>query len=211
MNQKVKEVFEKKVKPLIKRDNLVLMILAGVLLLIISLPMGKKEERSEKKGVGYDQEQANVTGMLTEDVDESDDEDKAEVYRRKLEEELENFLAQMEGAGEVRVMVVLKESEEMVVEKDLKKVQRQTGESGGMSEERVASESTIEEDTVQGGEKTPFVVKRICPKIEGVVVLAKGVGTGHVRSDIAQAVQALLGIEAHKIKVLKLGHIKSTK
>ena len=47
-------------------------------------------------------------------------------------------------------------------------------------------------------------IKTIFPKIEGVVVLAQGVGTGTISKDILEAVQALFGVEAHKIKVLKM-------
>ena len=42
-----------------------------------------------------------------------------------------------------------------------------------------------------------------------MIVAAAGVGTGNVRAELTEAVMALYGLEAHKVKVLKLGHISS--
>ncbi len=40
--------------------------------------------------------------------------------------------------------------------------------------------------------------------IEGVIVVAGGGGNGTVSASITSAIEALLGIPAHKIKVLKM-------
>lgn len=40
--------------------------------------------------------------------------------------------------------------------------------------------------------------------VEGVVIVAEGGGNGSVASNITSALEALLGIPAHKIKVLKM-------
>ncbi len=42
------------------------------------------------------------------------------------------------------------------------------------------------------------------PEIEGVVVVAQGGGEPTVVSEITSAIEALLGVPAHKIKVLKM-------
>ena len=73
--------------------------------------------------------------------------------------------------------------------------------------EEILEEKVILEETSK--EKAPFVRKQIYPKLEGVVIAARGAGEGRVRSDLSEAVQALFGLEAHKVKVLKLGHISS--
>ena len=122
----------------------------------------------------------------------------------ELQREVEELLGSIEGAGEVKVMITLRESEELIVEKDLEKDQKQTREGGGT--ERNGNEMILNETTVQDGEKEPFVKKKIYPKVEGVVVAADGVGRGRVRTDLTEAVQALFGLEAHKVKVLKLSH-----
>ena len=55
--------------------------------------------------------------------------------------------------------------------------------------------------TVLGGD--PFVVKTITPKVEGVLVVAEGAGKGNMAGEITQIIQALFGVEAHRIKVLE--------
>ena len=42
------------------------------------------------------------------------------------------------------------------------------------------------------------------PDIEGVIVAAQGGGDGTVEADITSAIEALLGVAAHKIKVMKM-------
>ena len=47
------------------------------------------------------------------------------------------------------------------------------------------------------------MTKILAPKVRGVLVLAKGAGTGEVSSSLSEAVQALFGIGADKVKVLR--------
>lgn len=56
----------------------------------------------------------------------------------------------------------------------------------------------------QGGESTPFVVKTLSPRIEGVLVVAEGAGSGTIDRNIVEIAQALFGVEAHKVKVVKM-------
>lgn len=216
MKEKLRLLLEEKLKPFCKKENMILMVLAGILLLIISLPTGRRKNetvtegalslermQAQGEGGGEKEEQRTDADMPGEEFDEED-------YRLRIQKELEEMLGGIDGAGEVHVMITFRESEELVVEKDREKTQRQTSESGAMGTEKSGSESTLSENTVTGGEKAPFVTKKIYPKVEGVVVAAQGVGQGHVRADISEAVQALFGLEAHRIKVLKLGN-KSSK
>lgn len=209
MNHKLEEWARRKVRPLLKKDLLITLILGGVLILVISLPSGKKKE-SEIEGwsgqVSYGNESvAKADGP--EGKNEMDWIDQAEAYKVNLEGELKRILSAIDGVGEVQVMIMLGESRELVVEKEQKEKRKETKElieSG----ERTGKEDDLEESAViwsNGNQKQPFVVKEIYPRVEGVVIVAEGVGTGYVRSEITEAVQALFGLEAHKIKVLKLG------
>ena len=58
------------------------------------------------------------------------------------------------------------------------------------------------EDTAQGTH-TPYVRKEVHPQVEGVLVSAAGGDDAVVRKEITEAVQALFGIETHKIKIMK--------
>ena len=53
------------------------------------------------------------------------------------------------------------------------------------------------------GEETPYVKQELSPRIEGVLVIADGGDNAIVIENITEAVQALFGVDTHKIKVMK--------
>ena len=126
-------------------------------------------------------------------------------YALYLETKLKKMLEAVQGLEDVEVMITLESSEEKVVEKDLTAERSNTEEQDSAGGSRSVNTSnteyqTIYRDNTQGD---PFVVKTICPKVEGVLVVAKGAGNGNMSGEITQIVQALFGVEAHRIKVLE--------
>lgn len=182
-----------------RRDNLLLVILGGVLLFIIALPTGEKNvEESQNTKVAYEE-----TGMMPGTQQKT----KTEDFARGLEEQLEVILAQMSGVGKVKVMITLKSSEELVVEKDEPVNRSNTNESDSAGGNRIITQVESGETTVYsnaGGNSEPYVIKTISPTVEGVVVVAQGAGDGTVNQNITEMVQALFGVEAHKVKVVKM-------
>ena len=63
-------------------------------------------------------------------------------------------------------------------------------------------ETVYEEDGSRG--KSPYVISETNPKVEGVLVIAEGGGNSRIKQEILEAAQALFGIEAHKIKIVKM-------
>lgn len=49
-----------------------------------------------------------------------------------------------------------------------------------------------------------YVTKTLEPEVAGVVVVAKGGGQGRIDRTITEIVQALFGLEAHKVKVVSM-------
>ena len=49
----------------------------------------------------------------------------------------------------------------------------------------------------------PIVEKELYPEISGIIISAEGGGTPSVKAEIVSAMEALFGLPAHKIKVLK--------
>ena len=72
----------------------------------------------------------------------------------------------------------------------------------GNSGSRESSESTVFSQS--DGDETPFVNKEILPKIDGVLIVAEGGADASVRKNISEAVEALFGLDAHKIKIVKM-------
>ena len=68
--------------------------------------------------------------------------------------------------------------------------------------------SQSEENTIlsqQSGSTctSPLIQKELYPEISGIVISAKGGDSPTVQAEISQAMEALFGLEPHKIKVLK--------
>lgn len=193
----------KDVKKWFRRDNLVVFILTGVLLVIIALPT--KEDRD-----GEDKEPRTGEGSVAQQPSGDSGGTEAysgQEYAGQLEQRLGEMLSRMEGVGQVRVMITLKSSEELVVEKEQPYLRSSTAENDAQGGSRTVSQVETEENTVyrtNGSVSEPYVVKTLPPEVEGVVVVAEGAGTGTVDRTIVEMVQALFGVEAHKVKVVKM-------
>ena len=64
-------------------------------------------------------------------------------------------------------------------------------------------EETVYEER-SGSERTPYVTSESNPRVEGVLVIAQGGGSSRIRQEILEAAQALFGVDAHKIKIMKM-------
>lgn len=177
-----------------KRDRWMLLALFGVLILVVLWPVGGKEGKK-------DVQTANS-------VDKTDETayNYADRYAANMESRLKEILEKVEGAGNVQVMITVKNSGEQVVEKDKTYAENKTvqdGESGQntTSDNINRSESTVY-DSQSGG--SPYVVKQLEPEIEGVLVAAQGAGNETVVNEITYAVQVLFDVPVHKIKVVKM-------
>lgn len=187
------------------RDNLLIVILSGILLFIIAMPTKEDNKDAEAADLTdglWQQEQEVLLGES-----ESTQAHLTEDFAGKLEDELEEILSQMWGVGMVRVMITLKSSEELVVEKDETSNRSNTNESDSAGGSRIVTQMEGGKNTVyhtNGNGSEPYVVKTISPQVEGVVVVAQGAGTGTVNKNITEMVQALFGVEAHKVMVVKM-------
>lgn len=199
-----------------RRDNLLILVLLGVLLFIIALPVKKEDSAATDTGTEIT-EQYNA-GILTssgqQNVAQQDTvyvgtqavtAGSMEEYAAYMEGKLKKMLESVQGVGEVEVMITLESSEERIVEKDMTAERSQTEEQDSAGGTRTVSSSNTGYQTVyqEGSQGSPFVVKTITPKVEGVLVVAEGAGKGNMTGEITQVVQALFGVEAHKVKVLE--------
>ncbi len=58
--------------------------------------------------------------------------------------------------------------------------------------------------TLKATQNTGYMTTNKTPEVEGVVVCAQGAGNGKAAKNISEVIQALFGIEAHKIKIVKM-------
>lgn len=178
-----------------RKDQLLIFFLVGVLLLVIALPSGTKEKEKDSRHSEIDGEEA--VGTQAEEQD----------YARYLERRLEETLSQLDGAGNVRVMVTLQSSAQKIVEKDTQGERDAITEEDSLGGRRTSENTSHQETTVYEGmgEKSqePYVSKELTPRVEGVVVLAEGGENALVKRNITEAIQALFGIDTHKIRIMK--------
>lgn len=128
------------------------------------------------------------------------------VVEKQLEKRLEKILSQIDGAGKVSVSLVLETGPEYEYAVDVSTKHRTTeeGDQGGGS--RVTTESDQSDELVllhgsQKGTENPVVVKEKKPVVRGVLVVAPGAPDPWIRSHLSTAVQTLLDVEAHQVKV----------
>lgn len=178
-----------------KKNQLLLILLTGILLLVIAFPVPDSSEST-------DQQSENVRETMT-----AGSQDSGGDYEKYLEEKTARVLEDVEGVGEVTVMITLKSDGQKIIEKDQSSSSQTTEEedsSGGTRsvEDQSSDKTSIYEQTADGA-STPYVSKELAPEVEGVVVIADGGDNAVVAQNITEAVQALFGVEAHKIKIMK--------
>lgn len=171
-----------------------LLVAAGVLLLVCSLPEGdggEKKETVEPSGKSEEE-------LVMEAMDR---------YTERKEREVEELLEKVDGIGKVKVMLTLSSSEERVPMQNGQTKEEETKETDreGAARNTNRYESQRENVLIQKeGEETPYVVRIYAPVVEGVAVVAKGVDSAEKKKEIVETIQALFRIEAHKIRVMKM-------
>lgn len=143
-----------------RKENFLVLLLLGVLLLVAAWPV---EKNSRSAGTGTKSSMTDSALSFLDYGESTNMENTRETYVVSLEHSLEELLSTMEGVGENKVMITLKPS---------------------TRNSCFSSASTME--------------------IEGVVVCAKGAANGKVAKNISEVIQALFGLEAHKIKIAKM-------
>lgn len=198
----------------LRKDQCLILVLSGILLFIIALPANNKNDNSfsffksdktnsESDTISYH----DTEGTKADGTTAAQDAD-ALSYTRYWENRLEENLAYVEGAGQVKVLITLKESEGKIVEKDLSRESSETTENDSAGGSRTVSENKTTQNTIytagSQGEDVPYVVRTTAPVVAGVVVITEGGGDLTVRRNIIEAIQVLFDIDVNNIRVVKM-------
>ncbi len=185
----------------INKENACILILVGILCLVVVWPTTNNKSETEDKN---DRSYVEAGDSLTAAAEN----DSLNLYIQNQEIRLKNILSQIDGAGDVQVMIRASASKTYVVEKDKttsSSTVYETDSEGGTrkSEEKQLAESSLYTKDNYGND-IPWIVKEMEPEIEGVLIAAHGAEHERVSREITQAVQVLFDIPVHKIKVVKL-------
>lgn len=219
MTDKMIEKWKMKIRNMKKEDYIVL-ILIGVLLLIISLPTDREKEVKGNISISGE-EDGQEGGKITETADSTEEktenEDRKlnnnicydlESYVEKLEKRVEEVLSGMEGAGKVQVMITVADTGTEILEKDREINTTDLEESDNAGGKRKNTENGQREEAIYlrdaEGNEIPYVVQRKLPEVTGVVVVAEGAGNAKVKENIIGAVGVLFNLNEHRIKVIRM-------
>ena len=215
-------------KEWVKRNEkwLILLVL-GLAILILYAPFGKKTnetgvwqsgERWVESGIGMNPGNIQIRSTETSGSEESDSDietglttstskqDSSRLYELRLEQRIRDVLKNVDGVGEVDVMLTLFSSSEKVLRVDKERSRATISETDSSGGARQQADESLRESTVLAGSSgsgEPVVEKELAPEISGIVISAQGGGNASVQKEISEAMQALFGLPAHKIKVLK--------
>lgn len=108
------------------------------------------------------------------------------------EEKLEKLLGEIDGVGQVKVMLSLKSSTEQVLAYD----------------EDISENADIKTETViisnGSGTQAGIALKYIYPEYQGAAVVAQGADKSSVRLAIVEAVSSVTGLSSDEISVTKM-------
>ena len=107
-----------------------------------------------------------------------------------VEEEMEDILSCIDGAGRVRVLFTLRTGDETVYQTDT------SGSKGQDSESRT-------ETTVMAGD-VPVVRQTVYGQYRGALIVCQGADSPSVRLQMVNAVAGLTGLPADRITVIKM-------
>lgn len=159
---------------------LFLILLLGVLLMILS---GTTKKESGKK---VETESKN-SFRQTE-------------YTDVLERRLEKALQSVRGAGKVSVMITLADSGQNIYAQDEQAEKKLSGSSDSSVSNSSENAFVLKNDS--GGGQSPILIRNDLPKISGVLVTAEGADNAEVKSNLLNAVKAVLDVKAHRVQVL---------
>ena len=118
---------------------------------------------------------------------------KEDNYYEETTQRFEEILSKIKGAGKVSVMFVMENKGEFIPVFDKK-----------ISTDETNKKNDSESKAVlygQGNNEQPYISEEKNPQISGVIVVAEGADNENVKIEIFEALRALLGVPAHRIKV----------
>lgn len=157
----------------IGKEKLILLAFAGILFI----------GSSYFESVGHDE---NEETTLENNV-------QSDRYEDTVKEEIKEMIESIDGISNVQVMVTLKSGSEKVLQEDSDSSTKENG------------DKTVKKTTVilnQNGGDSPYVIKEVYPKIEGVAITASGLQSSNKSGEIVNMVAALFDIPVHKISVI---------
>lgn len=121
--------------------------------------------------------------------------DETAAYKKNIEDQLADIISQIQGVGDVKVMITISGTKEYVYAEQSDVNQQTESGSGSLQQKN----EIILADTKD--EKKPVVRKIISPQIGGAVIVCEGASDPQTKERVINAVTAALGLTSGKISV----------
>ena len=132
-----------------------------------------------------------------------------ENYENELTGKLTNILEQIDGITNVRVLITFDKSEEAVFAQVAEEIRKETTERDREGGSRDILETNRKEEYVLlqegGGVNKALLLVEKKPRVQGLLIVAKGAENVNLRLEVLRAIQSLTGLPAHRVSVLPWG------
>ncbi|MFZ7120625.1 MAG: stage III sporulation protein AG [Eubacteriaceae bacterium] len=183
----------KKVKGLNDKDkviNIIFICIIGIALVFASNYF--QDSTVSQNDVEDEISQETIT--LNESVD----------YQENLQSELKYILGQIDGVGNVEVLITFRSVEEKEVAYNTSETNSITSESDNQGGQRITEQSSVDEDAImvnENGNNSPVVITENYPEVKGVIIVAQGAADPQVKYKLMKGVENALDLPAHKVMV----------
>jgi stage III sporulation protein AG len=126
-------------------------------------------------------------------------------YEKWYQQSLVSVLRQVVGIGDVAVFVNVDSIDEVVVEKNRQDTQQVMNEQDQKGAVRETTEMKRDGQVAligSGTDQQPLIVKKVKPRIRGVLVVADGIENLTLKKMVVEAVERTLDVPSHRISVL---------
>lgn len=131
----------------------------------------------------------------------------AEQYADRLKQDLEQILSNVQGAGNVQVLVTLEQTSEYVYATEEKKSNQTTEDKSGTESQKTETDDSEETTYIivkdSDGSERALPVTEVQPVIKGVVVVCDGGDNPTVEQNITNAITTALHISSIQVCVIK--------
>lgn len=198
-------MLENKLRDIFKNKNnyynIIFIIFLAIILFFLSNNFNNKFSSLDNNNLKIDNESNSVvseqySNFINNSYDIS--------YEKQLEDRLKTTLALVEGVGNVDVMININTGKELITKSDYITENSITTENSLAGDTRSIQSDKSQDNTVKINGDEPLILKEISPQIEGVLIVAQGGDNIEIKNALINATNALLGVEVHKIQVLKM-------
>lgn len=199
MKEKIKHLLgleneEKDPKDKKKIENLVVLVIV-IIITVVAINYIWNDDKKEKNVV-EDKSKKLAVENTTKEASADD-----------LETRLEQILSNINGVGNVKVLITYSQTSQVVPMYDEDSTRTTTEETDSSGGTRVKNEVSSKKDIIyeeNDNKKSPITQSILSAKIEGAVVTAEGAKNAEVKTSIIQAVEAVTGLSTYKIQVFEM-------